>query len=167
MKQQLLLKWHGLKPVRIEATFYIGKGFNKKGKVEIDLCWERKWLLITDQTASRPPNCASKLITDNNYSFRQTWLWNHLTFFPKSRQEFTYYRRRRLPRIGWNGMKVKLLLGAEGHFVAHAPRKFVRRVRRHFDIFSALLRVFNWAIDTFLWYFLERDERVWQVYHHF
>ena len=55
---------------------------------------------------------------------------------------------------------------AEGHFVAHAPRKFVRRVRRHFDIFSALLRVFNWAIDTFLWYFLERDERVWQVYHH-
>ena len=99
MKQQLLLKWHGLKPVRIEATFYIGKGFNKKGKVEIDLCWERKWLLITEQTASRPPNCASKLITDNNYSFRQTWLWNHLTFFPKSRQEFTYYRRRRLPRI--------------------------------------------------------------------
>ena len=24
---------------------------------------------------------------------------------------------------------------AEGHFVAHAPRKLVQRVRRHFDIF--------------------------------
>ena len=34
-------------------------------------------------------------------------------------------------------------VAAEGHFVAHAPRKFVRRVRRHFDIFSALLPVFN------------------------
>ena len=30
---------------------------------------------------------------------------------------------------------------AEGHFVAHALRKFVRRVGRHFYIFSALLRV--------------------------
>ena len=34
----------------------------------------------------------------------------------------------------------------KGDFVAHAPRKFVRRVlrvRRHFVIFNALLRVFN------------------------
>ena len=52
---------------------------------------------------------------------------------------------------------------AEGHFVAHALRKFIRRVRRIVDIFSAPLRVFNWAIDTFLWYFLERNERVWEV----
>ena len=29
-------------------------------------------------------------------------------------------------------------------------QNFVRRVRRHCDTFSALLRVFNWAIDTFL-----------------
>ena len=40
-----------------------------------------------------------------------------------------------------------------GHFVAYAPLKFVRR---HFVIFSALPRVFNWAIDTFLSYFFWR-----------
>ena len=40
-----------------------------------------------------------------------------------------------------------------GHFAAHALIKFVRRVRRHFHIFSALQRIFNWAIDTFLSYF--------------
>ena len=71
------------------------------------------------------------------------------------------------PSVTINNLIVISTERAEGHFVAHAPRKFVRRVRRHFDIFSALLRVFNWAIDTFLWYFLERDGRVWQVYHHF
>ena len=38
---------------------------------------------------------------------------------------------------------VKVSCVAEGHVVAHAPRKFVRRVRPHFGIFSALLRVFN------------------------
>ena len=46
---------------------------------------------------------------------------------------------------------------------AHAPIQFVWRVRRvwrHFDIFSARSRVFNWAIDTFLLYLLERDERL-------
>ena len=43
---------------------------------------------------------------------------------------------------------------------AHAPIKFVRRVRHRFDILSALPRVFNWAIDSFLQYFLERDGRV-------
>ena len=40
-------------------------------------------------------------------------------------------------------IKTEFLRRAEGHFVTYAPRKFFRRVRRHFDIFSALLRVFN------------------------
>ena len=40
-----------------------------------------------------------------------------------------------------------------GHFATHALIKFVRRVRRHFHIFSALQRIFNWVIDTFLSYF--------------
>ena len=40
-------------------------------------------------------------------------------------------------------IKTEFLRRAEGHFITYAPRKFVRRVRRHFDIFSALLRVFN------------------------
>ena len=43
---------------------------------------------------------------------------------------------------------------------AHAPIKFVRRVRHRFDILSALPLVFNWVIDSFLQYFLERDGRV-------
>ena len=34
-------------------------------------------------------------------------------------------------------------------------------------IFSVLPRLFDWAIDTFLSYFLERGERLWQVYHCF
>ena len=33
------------------------------------------------------------------------------------------------------------IMGAKAE--GHTPRKFVRRVRRHFGIFSALLRVFN------------------------
>ena len=33
------------------------------------------------------------------------------------------------------------IMGAKAE--GHAPRNFVRRVRRHFGIFSALLRVFN------------------------
>ena len=47
------------------------------------------------------------------------------------------------PSVTINNLIVISTERAEGHFVAHAPRKFVRRVRRHFDIFSALLRVFN------------------------
>ena len=47
-----------------------------------------------------------------------------------------------------------------GILSAHAPVKFVWRVRRRSEIFSALLRVFKWAIDTFVLHFLERDERV-------
>ena len=39
---------------------------------------------------------------------------------------------------------------SRGEFCCACAKKFVRRVRRHFDIFSVLLRVFNWAIDTFL-----------------
>ena len=45
-----------------------------------------------------------------------------------------------LDRGGFGGWNLMLIHSAEGHFVAHAPRKFVRRVWRHFDIFSALLR---------------------------
>ena len=41
-------------------------------------------------------------------------------------------------------------LEQRGILSACAPLKFVRRVRHHFDILSALPRVFNWAIDTFL-----------------
>ena len=40
-------------------------------------------------------------------------------------------------------------MGADVYFAAHAPVDFVRRVRRHCETFSALLRVFNWVIDTF------------------
>lgn len=41
-------------------------------------------------------------------------------------------------------------LEQRGILSACAPIKFVRRVRHHFDILSALPWVFNWAIDTFL-----------------
>ena len=67
--------------------------------------------VIIDYRPNGQPTPKLHFRIDNNYSFRQTWLWNHLTFFPKCRQEFIYYRRRRLLRIGWDGMKVKLLLG--------------------------------------------------------
>ena len=54
----------------------------------------------------------------------------------------------------------RLMCQQRGISSAHARIKFVRRVQRHFDILSALPRVFNWAIDTFLSFFLESDERL-------
>ena len=73
----------------------------------------------------------------------------------------------RLPGCDWRPPASSI---EKWHFVAHAPMnciRCVRCVRRHFWIFRALPRVFNWAIDTFLSYVLERNETVWQGYHHF
>ena len=51
-----------------------------------------------------------------------------------------------------------------GHFATHALIKFVRRVRRHFHIFSALQRIFNWVIDTFFVIFFWRGMKVYDKF---
>ena len=50
--------------------------------------------------------------------------------------------------------------GAKGQIAAHAPMNFVRRVRHHWDPFSAPLRVFNRAIGTCFAIFLGEGKKM-------